>query len=186
MTETEVEESYPMPPSAKDKPLKIDGSEIEYIVLAPKGYKEGAPASAENKGDTENKGEKKEEDMDKPKEDVNKKMETLSAENRSLREKVNQMMLSRREDLATQIVELRAKKGLIEEKDKSIAVEDFKKLDETQLKILLSDAERLEKVDAEVKAEAKVKLSASGSSELTEEQKLRQEWFGHKDPLGDE
>lgn len=159
-----------------DKPLKIEGSELEYIVLAPKGF---AGKTSENE---EKKDEKKGEgDMDK---DMNRKMEALSAENQRLNEQVNQMMLSRREDLATQIVLLRKEKGLVEEKDASQVVESFKKLDESQLKILLSDAKRLQKVETKVEGEAKIKLS--GSEELTEEQKLRQTWFGHKEVPGGE
>ncbi|MCK4648147.1 hypothetical protein KAT51_01345 [bacterium] len=166
--------------AAIDKPLKVDGTELEYVILAPKGFKGEAPE--------EKKEEKKEEgsEMDKSGEDMNKKMETLSAENQQLQGQVNQMMLSRREDLATQIVELRQKKGLVEEKESSATIESFMKLGESELKILLSDAERLEKVDTEPKAEAKVKLSASGGEGLTDEQKLRQTWFGHKDVPGDE
>ena len=161
-----------------DKPLKVDGAELEYVVLAPKGFK--------GKDPEEKKEEKKEESgMDKSGEDMNRKMEALSAENQTLQGQVNQMVLSRREDLATQIVELRQKKGLTEEKEATATMESFKKLDETQLKILLSDAERLEKVNTEPKAEAKIKLSAS-ESELSDEQKLRQTWFGHKEVPGGE
>lgn len=161
-----------------DKPLKVEGTELEYIVLAPKGFKGQAPE--------EKKEEKKEEGgMDKDG-DVNRKMEALSAENQHLTGQVNQMLLSRREDLATQIVSLRKEKGLIEEKDLSGVVESFKKLDESQLKILLSDAVKLQKVDTELKAEAKIKLSASGDSGLAEEQQVRMKMFGHKDAPGGE
>ena len=166
--------------AAIDKPLKVDGTELEYVVLAPKGFK--GKTSEEDKEEKKKEGEG---EMDKT-EDVGKKIETLSAENQQLQGQVNQMLLSRREDLATQIVELRQKKGLAEEKESKATIESFTKLDEPQLRILLSDAERLEKVETEPKAEAKVKLSASGNGGATEEQDLRQKWFGHKDVPGGE
>ena len=166
-----------------DKPLKVDGTELEYVILAPKGFK--GKTSEEDKEEKKEEKKEGEGEMDKT-EDVGKNIETLSAENQQLQGQVNQMLLSRREDLATQIVELRQKKGLAEEKESKATIESFTKLDEPQLRILLSDAERLEKVETEPKAEAKVKLSASGNDGATEEQNLRQKWFGHKDVPGGE
>jgi hypothetical protein len=172
---TEIVEAYPMP-GAKDKPMKIDGAALEYVVLAPKGYHGQYPGAAEaHAGETQEKSEVS---------SVNEEKEKLTDERDYFKQQYENLLAERRSELSNRIVTLKKEDGVIEEKEVETLTKELGQLDETALRVILADSQRVHAKITKQPEEGTSKVKFSGSS-LSEEQTLRQKLFGHTNPPGE-
>jgi len=180
--EDKPEEQGKMALPDKDKPLKISGSELESIVLTPKGSKK-----------------EEEKEMDKPKEpaehaqaqdeklaEFQEQFSAMKKEAQEWRRLYTDLHTQRVDEVVDQIVTLRLDQGLINDESVQPTRERLSKLPYGELKILLSDSKSLKGKTSPVKStdgEAKIKLSQDPKEKMTKEQEVRLRYFGHKDPL---
>lgn len=200
---------YPMPGS---KPMEIKGTEIEYIVIAPKGYKGGAATSQEAqqalpkdkplkvdgsqlesvtltpKGTPAQEGSHEGEQEKKEKEGgMEEKIKQLTSERDDFKSKYEQLLAERRSALSSQIVELKKEDGVVKEEEAAAFKKELETLDEVALKVMLADTRKIHAKFAEqIKDKGTAKVRFTGSENLTDEQKKRLELFGHPNPPGTE
>jgi len=167
MSETEEVENqgkYPMPEGHDKKPLKVDGSAIEAIILIPKGVPVKYPAPSESK---------KEEKSDEKTEEDKEKIKQLEEENAQLKEKLSTLMEERRTELVDEIVELKVNKKLT--KDPDAEREKFKNHDLETLKVVLSEIKAIKESKVDTPVTEKVELKDEIEAKKEE---IRKRLFG--------
>lgn len=161
---------YPLPDSKK--PLKVDGTAIKYVILVPKGYKEYPEKKIEQ------------EEIDRLQDEISKlqeELKTLTGERDTMKQKLSEIKQKEKEETIQEVIELKKKLGIKEQEG----------LDELSLETLNAIKATLseipEKEEEKKEEEIKAKVPPSGEEkkeeQLSEEEKLRVELFGHKEPL---
>ncbi|MCW3134428.1 MAG: hypothetical protein N2V78_08900 [Methanophagales archaeon] len=158
MPEDEALKKYPLPDS---KPLKIDGTAIEYIIVTPKGYKEYPKETA-----------------DAEQEQAENKISSLEQENKQLKEQNEQLSakLSKFEEMQKkQTIEdiVRMKKAL----SLDVNEEELNKQSIDSLNVIRATLSQIP-VKKEKPAEKPVKAKLSTESQLSDEEKIGKEMFG--------
>lgn len=165
LEQTQVEEKrYPLPGS-KDKPLKIDASELEAIILIPKGVRAEYPIPREEAKDTET----------KPDAETEEKIKALTSENEALKKQVEEITMSLKEHIVDDILEIKEKKQLTREENER---EKYMQLDVDALKVLLSELKEL-KVGS--KPEPKAKKTELTDDTEAKKREIRKKLFGIED-----
>lgn len=190
-TEEEFEmQNYPMP--SKDKPLKVNAKELEAVVLIPKGYETGEPEEVEEEKppveatpqpqlEQQNPPQANPE-LEKEKEELQRQVKEYQEKAEELEKQLNDIETTKKEELSTQIIDGRLSKNLMEESEKEPVMKNLMSLPTCQLEVLLAD---LSKMPEAPPAEPQPKTGEQ-HEELSEDDqmsKLREEMFGHKEPL---
>ena len=213
MTEDRIQEGYPFPGDTK-KPLKITGQNIEYIVIAPKGYAGEYPAVESELKDYPAPSEKPlkitAENIEwvvvvpkgyptvrgtEPRKEAEKEAEKASDVHKKLEEELNTMK-TENENLKKQIEEMLAErkenlaKNIVELRKEKGLIEDQdipKKM--CELKKLGVPQLQILLSDSQMLrklgAMTEAKVKLSQNTEVDEVSKLRKEWFGHSKPLNE-
>jgi hypothetical protein len=168
---------YPMP--NKEKPLKIDGSALEAIILVPKGMTIEYPkmsAAIQPLPPA----------VDAEKIELKKKNEELIAELTKIKAELAKRETEDLVKLATTVVEERLSKGLLTADKKDDEIKNLSKLPKEQIEILLADAKKLEKT-ASPAPQPKTKDGSEKALAANEQKKLemRKTMFGHEQPAGE-
>jgi len=167
---------YPMP--SKDKPLKIDGTAIEAIILVPKGMAVEYPKMEQSVSSPP--------PVDTEKLELKKKNEELTSELAKIKAELAKREAEDLAELASAVVEERLSKGLLTADKKDDEIKNLSKLPKEQLEILLADAKKLEKT-ATPAPQPKTKDATEVSLSADEQKKLevRTKLFGHKEPASE-
>jgi len=224
-----MQDSYPMPDG--EEPMKVEAGELEYVVLAPKGY-EGYPQTEGGMQMTEEDEEVTEEDqnmsedsqdqeLSEMKEEVKKmtqKSEELKLENEQLSEKVEEYensvsdyeekveqleqekqelqdkvdeyeeMLEQKEksekrQLAEDIMEIREKKGLVDEDcDCEQKLSELTEMPKDALKAILQDLKEVSEKLSEPQPKVKENVEEEEHKNSDEKKEaLRKELFGDRE-----
>lgn len=182
----------------KDKPLKVKASELEMVVLVPKGY-EGQYPVAQAANEEMLKQQNEISDLKSQVTEMSKKLEEKDKIYAELQKQVTTRDEQDRATVASEIVESRLSLGLLEidqdeakaKEQKEGAVKELSKLPIDQLKTLSEDAKKLAKATKPEGGKPVVFTPGTTThSELSNEQtkieEKRLSLFGHKKPLGEE
>jgi len=162
---------YPLPDSKK--PLKVDGSAIEYIVLFPKGYKEYPEKEIEQ------------EEIDRLQDEISrlkKELEALTEERDTLSQKLSEIEKREKEELIQDVSAIKEKLGITEEGENPLSdlpLETLRAIIATLSKIPIPDEEREDEAEPKVPPEKPV----PEEKKLSAEEKFRLELYGHKEEI---
>lgn len=182
--------TYPMVGEEKQA-LKINASELEHIVLVPRGMSTEHPVTESLEKDLA-KAYKELSEMKTTTKTLSEKVanfEELEKDlNKKLKEATDQLETINTSEvtgLVSQIVDSRIEHGLLKEEDKDKLTEDLAKLGTEQLQLLLADLKVLSKEkpgEPDPKAKDEVKEL---SEEEEKKRELRKGIFGHEEPIED-
>lgn len=175
--------AYPMPDAKK--PLKVDGSAIESVILIPKGFKTEYPITMQAEAENAS--------LRKSVADLTSQVSTLKAELETERKAVTEMTTKlqsiedgQKQKLSEEIVALRVNKGLMKPEDKEEVSKKLSAMTVEQLSVQLEDTNKFttkpDKPSPEVPAEDAGKAQLS-EMEMKKKQ-LRKEMFGYEEPGG--
>ncbi len=180
-----IAQNYPLP-GGKNKPMKINAAELEAIILIPKGVK-NEPPKPEGEGQkppTQQSAPPKPQATEKPFEEtrLGEQLSASQARVEQLEIKMTAIDTDRRNTLIDAIVEERMSKRYLQEDDAKKTKENLSALEAESLKALLDDARALPAFE-KGKPQPQVTSREQLSEEEVERQKMREDLFGHKEPV---
>lgn len=190
MTDTEntpeniEDKAYPKSELFSDgSPLALSATEIEGIVVLPKGYKAQHPALGSL--ESENAAlRKKVDELTNTNTTLSKELETEKAAHMELSKKFEDIEIAKKNALSEEIANLRIEKGLLKTEGKETFVKTLSALSPEQLTIQLEDTRSLSAtVDQPEPPVTPGTEDNAGTSDDKEEKKraLRKEMFGRVD-----
>jgi len=184
----------------KDKPMKIKSSDLDSVILIPKGYQGQYPvAQAANEEML-----KQQEELSKVKDQVaelSKQLEEKDKKIAELSKGIEDRETKDRQDIASEVVDLKLSAGVVSfdedeakaKAQKEEAVKELSKLGVDQLKVLRTEIKTLSKKPEGESQAARSEVFTPGTSQHKElssttvkKAELRKEMFGHEKPLGEE
>jgi len=160
MTEgTDVEMAYPLP--TKDKPLKVNGTEIEYIVIVPKGVKTEYPKTKlegeAEKDEEQSNGEETCAELREKIQQLSEEKAKLEKERDELNTKLSAIKEEEKKERVANLVESRAKLGITPEDEKNSEIEKFMELSDEELNLVEEEFRKVEMKLSNIEAQTKAK-----------------------------
>lgn len=183
-----IAQNYPLPGS-KDKPLKINATELDAIILIPKGVKAEPPAAQQQKpasapaASSPPKPQASEKPFEETRlgEELSKKLSAAKTKVDELEQKLTSIDADRKDTLISAIVDERLSKRYILDADVEKVKENLSSLEAEHLKALLEDTKALPDLKAG-KPQPKSSKQQLSEEEVKREE-LREQLFGHKKPV---
>lgn len=183
---------YTVLPEGGKKIMKFKGDQIAAIVIVPKGAaaeaeypmypqqkREDTKQMEETKKKLDETEKKLSDELEKTTQ-LSKQVETLTGQNKVIADEIAAIKLAEVKDLSSKIVEIRLSKGLAEADQAEATKTSLSQLPATQLRVLLSD---LEKLSAKTESKPKPKAAIDSHVQLSDEDQVRMKMFGHTEKL---